>query len=164
MAGSRLERFGTVFTRVRDLMHSGVIRPQKKPIWYDVYSSFPPKEDPLYVKPHCRPCTKQLDTVLEIFYKEDEVRARFYEQFMTHRPFDLSKSNFVSTSQRFVDKYTELKSHSKLGDSALFEETGKILLTEGITLRRRGRPAVMADSRDPVQELKLTDMLAKQQL
>lgn len=41
-----------------------------------------------------------------------------------------------------MDKYTELKSHSKLGDSALFEETGKILLTEGITLRRRGRPAV----------------------
>lgn len=45
-------------------------------------------------------------------------------------------------SCRFVDKYTELANHSELDDSALFEETGKALLTEGIVLRRRGAPPV----------------------
>uniref|UniRef100_G3N5G9 Small ribosomal subunit protein mS23 n=1 Tax=Gasterosteus aculeatus TaxID=69293 RepID=G3N5G9_GASAC len=164
MAGSRLEKFGTVFTRVRDLMRSGVIKPLEKPIWYDVYEAFPPKRDPLHVKPHTRPVTKKQETVPEIFYKEDEVRAKFYVKYGTGpRPLDLSKSNFVSTCQRFVDKYTELKSHGELQDSALFEEAGKALLKEGIMLRRRGARLVEAESRDPVLELKLTDMLAEQQ-
>ncbi|TNN62637.1 28S ribosomal protein S23, mitochondrial [Liparis tanakae] len=99
--------------RVRDLMRTGVIKPSEKPIWYDVFEAFPPKKAPLYVKPHTRPCTKKQEAVPEIFYREDEVRA-------------------------FVDKYTELRGHNVLEESALFEETGKALLTEGIVLRRRG--------------------------
>lgn len=43
---------------------------------------------------------------------------------------------------RFVDKYAELKSNSELDDGALFEETAKALLKDGITLRRRGAPFV----------------------
>lgn len=164
MAGSRLERFGTVFTRIRDLMRSGVIKPSEKPIWYDVYEAFPPKRDPLYVRPHTKSFTKKQETVPEIFYREDEVRANFYKQYGTGpRPFDLSKSNYVSACQRFVDKYTELKSRSELDDSALFEMTAKALLAEGIMLRRRRAPPVPAESRDPVLELKLTDMLVEQQ-
>lgn len=46
------------------------------------------------------------------------------------------------SSCRFVDKYTEFKSHTELDDAALFEETGKALLTDGIVLRRRGAPPV----------------------
>ncbi|XP_023265199.1 28S ribosomal protein S23, mitochondrial-like [Seriola lalandi dorsalis] len=102
MAGSRLEKFGTVFTRVRDLMRSGVIKPSEKPVWYDVYQAFPPKRDPLHVKPHFRPSTKKQETVPEIFYREDEVRAKFYERYGAGRPLDLAKSNFVSTCQRYV--------------------------------------------------------------
>nr|XP_020450689.1 28S ribosomal protein S23, mitochondrial [Monopterus albus] len=164
MAGSRLEKFGTVFTRVRDLMRSGVIKLSEKPIWYDVYKAFPPKRTPLYVKPHTRPSTKKQETVPEIFYREDEVRVKFYEQYGPGPwPLDLFKSNFVSTCQRFVDKYSELKSQRKLDDSALFEETGKALLAEGIVLRRRGAPTVSGEPKDPVLGLKLTDMLAQQQ-
>lgn len=43
---------------------------------------------------------------------------------------------------RFIDKYTELKSNSELDEGALFEETAKALLKDGITLRRRGAPFV----------------------
>nr|XP_046244827.1 28S ribosomal protein S23, mitochondrial [Scatophagus argus] len=165
MAGSRLERVGSVFTRVRDLMRSGVIKSPEKPIWYDVYRAFPPKRNPLHVKLYTRPCSKKQETVPDILYREDEVRAMFYEQYGSGpRPFELSKSNFVSTCQRFVDKYTELKCHSELDDSSLFEKAGKALLANGIVLRRRGAPLVSAESRDPVLELKLTDMLAEQQL
>ncbi|XP_067364675.1 28S ribosomal protein S23, mitochondrial isoform X2 [Channa argus] len=164
MAGSRLERFGTVFTRVRDLMRSGVIKPTEKPIWYDVYEAFPPKRAPLHVKPHTRPSIKKEETVPKIFYREDEVRAKFYEQYGTGpRPLDLSKPSFVSTCQRFLDKYMELKSQSELDDSALFEETGKALLREGVVLRRKGVPPVAAETRDLVLNLKLKDMLAEQQ-
>ncbi|XP_060929390.1 28S ribosomal protein S23, mitochondrial [Limanda limanda] len=164
MAGSRLEKFGTVFTRVRDLMRSGVIQPAEKPIWYDVFQAFPPKRDPLHVKPRTRASSKKQETVPDIFYREDEIRAKFYEQYgVGPRPLDLTKSTFVSTCQRFVDKYTELQSHRELEESALFEETGKALLSEGIVLRRRGAPPVSAESKDPVLKLRLTDMLAEQQ-
>ncbi|XP_059186478.1 28S ribosomal protein S23, mitochondrial [Centropristis striata] len=166
MAGSRLERFGTVFTRVRDLMRSGVIKPSQKPIWYDVYQAFPPKTEPRYVKPHVKSIAKKQETVPEIFYREDEIRARFYEQYTSFRTFDLSKSDFVSLSQRFVDKYTELESRNELEASTLFEETGKALLSEGLVLRRSGARPVSPESpessespesEDPVLEPTLTD-------
>ncbi|XP_028319589.1 small ribosomal subunit protein mS23 [Gouania willdenowi] len=164
MAGSRLEKFGTVFTRVRDLMRSKVVKPEDKPIWYDVYEAFPPKRDPLYVKPHTRHYNTKEDPVPQIWYSQDKVRAKFYELYgIGPRPLDLSKSNFVSTCQRFVDKYTELQSSIELDEAALLEETGKVLLTEGVLLRKRGVSSVLAESRDPVLELKLKDVLGEQQ-
>lgn len=65
----------SVIFRVRDLMLSGVIKPASKPIWYDVFEAFPPMRDPVYVKPHNRPGMKKQESVPEIFYEEDEVRA-----------------------------------------------------------------------------------------
>ncbi|XP_016138031.1 28S ribosomal protein S23, mitochondrial-like [Sinocyclocheilus grahami] len=79
MAGSRLEKFGTVFTRVRDLMRAGVIKHEERPIWFDVYAAFPPKREPLYEKA-VRPLKiHAADNVPDIFYKEDEIRAKFFE-------------------------------------------------------------------------------------
>uniref|UniRef100_UPI0037E920AC small ribosomal subunit protein mS23 n=1 Tax=Semicossyphus pulcher TaxID=241346 RepID=UPI0037E920AC len=163
MAGSRLEKFGTVFTRVRDLMRSGVIKSSNKPIWYDIYEAFPPKRDPLHVTPQSRSWNRKQETVPEIFYREDEVRAKFYKLYMPGRPFDLSKSTFVSTCQRFVDKYTELQSRGELEDSALFKGTGKALLADGVLLRRKRDRPVSAESRLPQLDLKLTEMSAEQQ-
>merc|ERR1712168_208791 len=164
MAGSRLEKFGTVFTRVRDLLRSGVIKQSDKPIWYDVYKAFPPKRTPLFVKPQSKSYAKTVDAVPDIFYKEDLVRAKFYEVYGTGpRILDLSRPNFVSTCQRFAEKYTELESSGLLEESSLFEETAKALLADGVVLRRRGGPMMAPKSRDPVLELNSTDMLAEQQ-
>lgn len=164
MAGSRLEKFGTVFTRVRDLMRSGVIKESEKPIWYDVYQAFPPKKEPLYVKPVTKIYGKKQVTVPEIFYKEDEVRSKFYKAYGTGpKAFELTKPNFVSSCQRFVEKYTELESRGEVEESALFEATGRALLAEGLVLRRRGTPAVAPEARHPVLAMKLKDMLAEQQ-
>lgn len=46
--------------------------------------------------------------------------------------------NHVFCFYRFIDKFAELKSNSELDDDALFEETAKALLKDGVTLRRRG--------------------------
>uniref|UniRef100_A0A3B4A6T3 Small ribosomal subunit protein mS23 n=1 Tax=Periophthalmus magnuspinnatus TaxID=409849 RepID=A0A3B4A6T3_9GOBI len=162
MASSRLEKVGTVFTRVRDLMRAGVMKPHEKPIWFDVYAAFPPKRDPLYVKSHYRQPTgpKRLEIVPEIFYAEDVIRAKLYQVYGAGpRALDLSKSNFVSVCQRFVDQYEDLKNSAGLDDDALFEETGKRLLSQGVVLRRRGA----AISKESVLDLKLSDMLAEQQ-
>lgn len=49
---------------------------------------------------------------------------------------------FLLSTCRFVDKYMELKTRGELDEDALFEETAKALLKEGLTLRRRGPPIV----------------------
>ncbi|XP_060115207.1 small ribosomal subunit protein mS23 [Heteronotia binoei] len=142
MAGSRLEKWGTVFTRTRDLMRSGVIPESKKPIWFDVYAAFPPLKEPVYKE--LRPLYgKVRETVPAVLYKEDEIRAKFYEAYGNGpKAFELSKLNFKSTCQRFVEKYTELQKQSEVEEDRLFEETGKALLAEGIILRRKTTSSV----------------------
>lgn len=55
-------------------MRSGVIQPSATPVWYEVFRAFPPKRDPVYVKPHYTTASRK-DPVAEIFYKEDKIRA-----------------------------------------------------------------------------------------
>ncbi|KAM9801267.1 small ribosomal subunit protein mS23 [Neosynchiropus ocellatus] len=163
MAGSRLEKLGSVFSRVRNLMISGVLKPKEKPLWYDVYEAFPPKREPLYVKPHPFPPTQKADPVPAIFYSEDVVRAKYFRQYRSGPwAFNLLKSNFVSTSQRFVDTYEALKSSTDLDEAALFEETGKSLLKEGIVLRRRGAAPVSEEQPGPLAGVGVSDVMDEQ--
>ncbi|XP_015277422.1 PREDICTED: 28S ribosomal protein S23, mitochondrial isoform X1 [Gekko japonicus] len=158
MAGSRLEKWGTVFTRTRDLMRSGVIPESRKPLWFDVYAAFPPLREPVYRE--LRPLYgKVRETVPAIFYKEDEIRAKFYEAYGSGpKAFDLSKLNFKSTCQRFVEKYTELQKQGEVDEDRLFEETGKALLAEGIILRRKttGRVTQQVPQEDSSEDAVLT--------
>ncbi|KAG2459610.1 CUED1 protein, partial [Polypterus senegalus] len=122
---------------IRNLMRAGVLKEADRPIWYDVYAAFPPKKEPVYQKPMGR-FRKVEDNVQEILYKEDVIRAKFFEIYGNGpRAFDLTKANFVSTSQRFLEKYQELEKAANLSEEALLEETGKALLAEGLILRRR---------------------------
>ncbi|XP_015736692.1 28S ribosomal protein S23, mitochondrial [Coturnix japonica] len=139
MAGSRMHKSGSVFSRTRDLLRIGVIQ---KPLWFDVYAAFPPLREPLYREPRPRH-GKATGGVSAILYREDQVRAKFYKIYGSGpKPFDLSQPNYKSTCQRFVEKYNELKEEGKIEEENLFEETGKALLASGITLQRRGTDKV----------------------
>ncbi|MGH0185258.1 UNVERIFIED_CONTAM: hypothetical protein FKN15_017462 [Acipenser sinensis] len=80
----------------------------------------------------------------------------------------------VPPTSRFIEKHQELEKTGDLDEEKLFEETAKALLAEGIVLRRRGgarmalqSPGVSvspeAESRDPVLEMRLKDMLQELQ-
>ncbi|XP_048374410.1 28S ribosomal protein S23, mitochondrial [Sphaerodactylus townsendi] len=169
MAGSRLEKLGTVFTRTRDLVRSGVMPESKKPVWYDVYAAFPPLKEPVYQE--LRPQYGKVKvTVPTIFYKEDEIRAKFYEAYGNGpKAFQLSKLNFKSTCQRFVEKYTELQEQGEVDEDRLFEETGKALMAEGILLRRKATGSAAQQvpeetkSKDPVTTAVLQSVLQEMQ-
>ncbi|XP_073418222.1 small ribosomal subunit protein mS23 isoform X1 [Dendrobates tinctorius] len=137
MAGSRLEKLGTVFSRTRDLMRAGVINPKEKPVWFDVYAAFPPKREPTYEKPLNRR-NKLPDNVAEILYSEDVIRAKFYETYGSSGIFNLYRKNFRSVCERFVETYTELQKTGEVAEDKLFDEASKALLAEGIVLRRAG--------------------------
>ncbi|KAM8991670.1 small ribosomal subunit protein mS23 isoform 2-T2 [Ara ararauna] len=166
MAGNRLHRSGSVFSRTRNLLRIGVV---EKPLWFDVYAAFPPRREPVYKVPRPR-YGKVQDVIRAIFYPEDEVRARFYRVYGSGpRPFDLSQSNYKSTCQRFVEKYNELKQEGKIEEEKLFEETGKALLAGGILLPRRGTDKVApqdhhdAETRDSALHLRLQTVLEEMQ-
>ncbi|NXM74645.1 RT23 protein, partial [Serilophus lunatus] len=53
------------------------------------------------------------------------------------RPLELSRLNFRSSCQRFVEKYNELQQEGRIEEEKLFEETGKALLATGLILQRR---------------------------
>ncbi|KAJ1185488.1 hypothetical protein NDU88_002280 [Pleurodeles waltl] len=170
MAGSRLEKLGTVFTRVRDLMRAGVIKPSQKPVWYDVYAAFPPKKEPLYQEPKKGVSVTIEDNIRPIFYEEDLIRAKFYEIYGNGpKAFDLSRHNFKSTSQRFIEKFHELQKAGETDEEKLFEDTGKALLAEGIILRRKGTAPVRlqlspdTENGDPVFKLNLKDIFQESQ-
>ncbi|XP_053131583.1 28S ribosomal protein S23, mitochondrial isoform X2 [Hemicordylus capensis] len=162
MSGSRLEKLGSVFTRTRDLLRSGAMPESKKPIWYDVYAAFPPLREPLYQDPRPR-YGKVQDVVPPILYPEDAIRAKFYAAYGNGpRAFQLSRSNFKSACQRFVEKYTELQKQGEVDDEKLFEETGRALLAEGIILRRIAMGNVApqeATPRDPALGMPLGSVL-----
>ncbi|KAM4794847.1 small ribosomal subunit protein mS23 [Rhinophrynus dorsalis] len=169
MAGSRLEKLGTVFTRVRDLLRAGVMKPNEKPVWYDVYAAFPPKREPLYEKP-ARRMRNPPDNVPTILYKEDVIRAKFYEAYGSGpRAFELSRTNFKSTCQRFVEEFSELQKQGELDEDKLFEEAGKALLADGIILRRKGTRGIRpqqpteSENQDQLLEINLKSMLQEMQ-
>ncbi|XP_039938402.1 small ribosomal subunit protein mS23 [Hirundo rustica] len=166
VGGSRTQKIGTVFSRARNLVRIGLL---EKPLWLDVYAAFPPLREPVYRVPRPRYGSAR-DRIAPIFYREDTVRARFYQVYGNGpRPFNLTQLNFKSTCQRFVEKYNELKEEGKIEEEKLFEETGKALLASGIILQRRGVDKVSqqeqqgAGSRDPALQLQLHAVLEELQ-
>ncbi|XP_063809709.1 small ribosomal subunit protein mS23 [Pseudophryne corroboree] len=135
MAGSRLEKLGTVFTRTRDLMRARVINEKAKPIWYDVYAAFPPKREPIAEKP-LRRQRNLPDNVPAILYSEDFIRAKFYETYGSAGIFHLYRKDYRSVCQSFVDTFIELQKAGEVSNDKLFEEASKALLAKGISLRR----------------------------
>ncbi|RWS16273.1 28S ribosomal protein S23: mitochondrial-like isoform X1 [Dinothrombium tinctorium] len=102
MAGSRLEKYGTIFSRVQGLLRTGAMKPQNKPLWFDVYECFPPHIEPKRLLP-------VPDAPLRsILYDEDVIRAKFYKDFGSPGLIDLLDRNKKCISKRFLEKYKEL--------------------------------------------------------
>ena len=66
MAQSRLEKIGTIYSRVTGLLQSGAIKAEHRPLWVQIYEAFPPKYEPRWDRqPEC-------DSVRKILYQEVE--------------------------------------------------------------------------------------------
>lgn len=91
MASSRLERIGTVFSRVTSLIRTGVLKKQNVPVWYWVYKAFPPQDEPRFDRPVSEKPIKP------IFYEEDIIRAKFHKDVVL-----LPKINFNSKENTYT--------------------------------------------------------------
>uniref|UniRef100_A0A0P4WKZ3 Small ribosomal subunit protein mS23 n=1 Tax=Scylla olivacea TaxID=85551 RepID=A0A0P4WKZ3_SCYOL len=135
MAGSRLEKIGTIFTRATGLLKSGAMKPQDKPLWYDIYEAFPPRYEPHYDR---SPVIKEIK---QIFYPEDVIRGKFYRKYGSPGIISLSDTSpRTSLCQLFVAEYKHLQADSSLTEDRLMEEAALALEARGFYLDHSRHP------------------------
>ncbi|KAH8335948.1 hypothetical protein KR074_012585 [Drosophila pseudoananassae] len=141
MAQSRLEKIGTIFTRVQGLLRGGAMKAEDKPIWYDVYAAFPPKVEPRFdrVAPQV--------AVKKIFYVEDVIRAKLHRENKPQETISLLDNRRSSQSQQFVQIYQNLKTQGALDDQKIYE-TALDLLAE-----QRQQSRLAATTEEAAQEI-----------
>nr|AAR31122.1 RE74912p [Drosophila melanogaster] len=110
MAQSRLEKIGTIFTRVQGLLRGGAMKTEDKPIWYDVYAAFPPKLEPRFDRPAPEIPVRQ------IFYAEGVVRAKLHKENKPQETISLFDHRRSTQSQQFVQIYQDLKGQGALDE------------------------------------------------
>ncbi|XP_001606448.1 28S ribosomal protein S23, mitochondrial [Nasonia vitripennis] len=103
MAQSRLEKVGTIYSRLTSLIKSGGIPEENKPIWLDLYKAFPPKYEPTFSRPASGP------PVRKIFYTEDLIRAQFHKHHRRYSNVNLLDNKSVSRTESFILIYRQLE-------------------------------------------------------
>ncbi|KAM7351837.1 mitochondrial ribosomal protein S23 [Cochliomyia hominivorax] len=122
MAQSRLEKIGTIFTRVNGLLRSGAMKPEDKPIWYDLYEAFPPKLEPRFDRP-----APQNLPIRSIFYEEDVVRAKFHKTLKQQEMISLFDRKRETQTQQLIKIYQGLKGQGALDEEKIFETSMELL-------------------------------------
>ncbi|CAD6997173.1 probable 28S ribosomal protein S23, mitochondrial [Ceratitis capitata] len=120
MAQSRLEKIGTIFTRVNGLIKAGAMRFEDRPIWYDLYTAYPPKLEPRYDRP--APDIK----IKNIFYAEDVIRAKYHKS-ERHETLNLLDARRKTQSQNFIQIYENLKEQNPLDEEKIFDTAVEML-------------------------------------
>ncbi|XP_014483693.1 PREDICTED: 28S ribosomal protein S23, mitochondrial [Dinoponera quadriceps] len=115
MAQSRLEKIGTVYSRVSSLLRGGAMKSEDAPLWLAVYEAFPPKYEPRF--------DRQLPSkpITPIFYKEDLVRARFHKDQGFIPATNLGRENIKTASQNFLSMYKMIQKEEGLSMDAAYE-------------------------------------------
>ncbi|XP_052740419.1 28S ribosomal protein S23, mitochondrial [Bicyclus anynana] len=104
MATTRLERIGSIFSRTEGLLLRGAIKPDDRPLWFDVYKAFPPAVEPKFARPKLENLT-----IKPILYKEDLIRAKFHAKGQGLSVNMLNTTGETQT-KRLIQTYQRLQS------------------------------------------------------
>ncbi|XP_046994833.1 probable 28S ribosomal protein S23, mitochondrial [Schistocerca americana] len=125
MASSRLEKVGTIYSRVTGLLKSGAMKNEDRPIWYDVYKSFPPKYEPTFSRPAPNV------PIRNIFYPEDNLRARFHKEYSNLvTTVNIADESRRSMTQKFLSLYKKLEEEGNTAEEDLFLSAVELLEAE----------------------------------
>uniref|UniRef100_U5EFL6 Small ribosomal subunit protein mS23 n=1 Tax=Corethrella appendiculata TaxID=1370023 RepID=U5EFL6_9DIPT len=116
MANTRLEKIGTIYSRITGLMKCNAMKYAERPLWYDIYEAFPPAIEARYDRP------KPNIQLKNIFYEEDIIRAKFHkENGKSLLATNLNDHKLQTQTQLFIDIYKNLKSQGALSEEKIFE-------------------------------------------
>ncbi|XP_037092730.1 probable 28S ribosomal protein S23, mitochondrial [Pollicipes pollicipes] len=160
MAQTRLEKIGTIFTRVSGLIRSGSMHRDDRPLWYDVYEAFPPRLEPRFDRP------VKAVPVRPIFYQEDAVRARFQREFGSPGVLRLRGSpdgQPASVCDEFVERCDALRRAAPASsEDELFEAAADALRAEGVKLGRSAGGESQAPPPPAAPALRVADLFEEQ--
>ena len=130
MAQTRLEKIGSIYSRILGLYKSGAAKYENRPIWFDIYEAFPPKYEPRWDRHQLSygigGNVAKLGAPRKILYKEDVIRAQYFKVFggedqdlrpgergekegrKMHERYNLFDNEKENIAQKFVNKYCEL--------------------------------------------------------
>ncbi|XP_076636749.1 mitochondrial ribosomal protein S23 [Colletes latitarsis] len=100
MAHSRLDRIGTIYSRVTHLIRGGSMKEENIPIWYELYKTFPPMYEPRYDRPGSK------EPLRNIYYEEDLIRAKFHKDVASLPSISL-QNNKATPTRKFLDLYAQ---------------------------------------------------------
>lgn len=154
--GIRLHRQRSIYSRINDMIKSGALDYDKRPLWFDVYAAHPPIREPVYIadtKPDEYGLTETKDDVRKIFYPEDKVRAVSSTKF---RQYNWISSMFLTErnprknlTQSFVKKYQQLEiNNPSMSTHELFQETEKCFEEYFIKHKARAEKITIMESDD----------------
>lgn len=129
MAGSRIEKLGTIYSRLCGLLRSGALKEEDKPIWYNIYEKFPPLTEPCFKR---EVSEKEIPP---IFYPEDVYRAKFYKKYGSPGIIDMIDTSSQQLSEQYIQIYQELRKKGNIND--IDKATEAALLEKGIRLTGR---------------------------
>ncbi|CAG9786068.1 unnamed protein product [Diatraea saccharalis] len=121
MASSRLERIGTILTRVEGLLTRGAMKPDDRPLWFDVYRAFPPFTEPKMAKPK-----PEIKPIRQILYQEDIIRAKFHSKGLGLGTTNILNPNSETHMKRLISQYQKLKSDG-VPEEELIEKSAEIV-------------------------------------
>ncbi|XP_029644589.1 28S ribosomal protein S23, mitochondrial [Octopus sinensis] len=129
MAGSRLEKLSTIFSRVNGLLRSKAMKEENRPLWFDIYKAFPPIVEPRYDRKAVH------KAIPDLLYPEDIIRARFYKLYGNPDVVDLTNEQVKTTCQKFIENYFKLQDQEDVAEEDLFQKAIDNLKAQGIRLR-----------------------------
>ncbi|XP_046390129.1 28S ribosomal protein S23, mitochondrial [Ischnura elegans] len=143
MAWSRLEKVGTIFSRVNGLIRAGALKEEDTPLWFEFYKRFPPLDEPKFDRP-----AKDV-TVRKIFYPEDVVRAKFYKKHGEYVRENLADHAAVTKCQHFIEIHGSLKDQGTLEETEIFDKAAEMLGLKSAS-EIKGMDESAGDSKDGV--------------
>ncbi|XP_029172697.1 probable 28S ribosomal protein S23, mitochondrial [Nylanderia fulva] len=116
MAQSRLEKIGTIYSRIISLLKGKAMKEEDKPLWLAVYEAFPPKYEPRYDR------KLPQKPIRPIFYEEDLIRARFHKDQNFIPATNLANESMKSATQNFLSLYKTIKEQEELSENNVYEK------------------------------------------
>ncbi|XP_073983963.1 mitochondrial ribosomal protein S23 isoform X2 [Rhodnius prolixus] len=129
MAHSRLEKIGTIYSRITGLIKTGAMKLEDRPLWYEVYQAFPPEQEPCFDRPVDNTAIKS------IFYPEDVVRANFYKKAKYLPSVNLLNRKDPTLSQKCIELCFQIQKEQRISLNEAFDKAFERLsveLSEGI--------------------------------
>ncbi|XP_026752216.2 probable 28S ribosomal protein S23, mitochondrial [Galleria mellonella] len=135
MASSRLERIGTIFTRVEGLLTRGAMKPDDRPLWFDVYKAFPPITEPKFAKPK-----PEIKSIRPILYKEDILRAKFHSNGHGLGVVNMLHPTSETHTKKLLQQYKKLKAEG-VPEHELIEKSAAVVENERTVERQEASKA-----------------------